>query len=142
MTQALSEKQRLLATWWAEGRETSSLEGVIAEGAVRSGKTWGMLTGFLLWSQRRFSRQRFIVAGATVETLKRNVVGPMGEILRELGWAWSFNRAENRIEVGTNTYHLFGASTERSQDALQGLRATMNSGRSGRPSTKAAMSAT
>ena len=123
MTQALSEKQRELATWWAEGRETSRLEGVIAEGAVRSGKTWGMLTGFLLWSQRRFSRQRFIVAGATVETLKRNVVGPMGEVLRELGWAWSFNRAENRIEVGTNTYHLFGASTERSQDALQGLTA-------------------
>lgn len=121
--QAFSEKQRELATWWAEGRETSRLEGVIAEGAIRSGKTWAMVLGFLLWSQRRFSGQRFIVAGVTVETLKRNVVAPMGEILRQLGWAWSFNRSENRITIGTNTYHLFGANTERSQDALQGLTA-------------------
>lgn len=121
--QAFSEKQRELATWWAEGRETSRLEGVIAEGAIRSGKTWAMVLGFLLWSQRRFNGQRFIVAGVTVEALKRNVVAPMGEILRQLGWAWSFNRSENRITIGTNTYHLFGANTERSQDALQGLTA-------------------
>lgn len=121
--QSFSEKQRTLATWWAEGRETSRLEGVIAEGAIRSGKTWSMVLGFLLWSQRRFSGQRFIVAGVTVEALKRNVVAPMGEILRQLGWSWSFNRSENRITIGTNTYHLFGANTERSQDALQGLTA-------------------
>lgn len=121
--QTFSEKQRLLATWWAEGRETSRLEGVIAEGAIRSGKTWAMALGFLLWSQRRFSGQRFIMAGATVETLKRNVVGPLGEILADLGWAWTFNRSENRISVGTNAYYLFGANTERSQDALQGLTA-------------------
>ena len=121
--QRFSEKQRELATWWAEGRETSRLEGVIAEGAIRSGKTWAMVLGFLLWSQRRFSGRRFIVAGATVEALKRNVVAPMGEILRQLGWSWSFNRSENRITIGTNTYHMFGANTERSQDALQGLTA-------------------
>ena len=121
--QSFSEKQRLLATWWAEGRETSSSDGVIAEGAIRSGKTWAMALGFLMWSQRRFSGQRFIMAGATVETLKRNVVGPLGQILADLGWAWTFNRSENRISVGTNVYYLFGANTERSQDALQGLTA-------------------
>lgn len=123
MTRAFSDKQRTLATWWAEGRDTCGLDGVIAEGAIRSGKTWAMVLGFLLWSQRRFSRQRFIVAGSTVEALKRNVVGPMGQILAELGWGWTFNRSENRIDVGTNSYHLFGANTERSQDALQGLTA-------------------
>ena len=121
--QEFSEKQRLLAEWWSLDRPTSGCEGVIAEGAIRSGKTWAMLTGFLLWSQGRFSGSSFIMAGASIETLKRNVVRPMGQILRLLGWSWKFNRSENRIEIGTNTYYLFGASTEKSQDVLQGLTA-------------------
>lgn len=121
--QEFSEKQRLLAEWWSLDRPTSGCEGVIAEGAIRSGKTWAMLTGFLLWSQGRFSGSSFIMAGASIETLKRNVVRPMGNILRLLGWSWKFNRSENRIEIGTNTYYLFGASTEKSQDVLQGLTA-------------------
>ena len=90
--QEFSEKQRLLAEWWSLDRPTSGCEGVIAEGAIRSGKTWAMLTGFLLWSQGRFSGSSFIMAGASIETLKRNVVRPMGQILRLLGWSWKFNR--------------------------------------------------
>lgn len=122
--QGFSERQRELATWWSETEpDTCGCEGVIAEGAIRSGKTWAMCLGFLLWSQARFRGQCFIVAGKTIEALKRNVIGPMGRILGELGWPWSFNRAENRIEIGANTYYLFGANKESSQDALQGLTA-------------------
>lgn len=118
--QRLSEKQRTLATWWAGD---SPYDGVIAEGAIRSGKTWAMVTGFLLWSQRRFSNRSFIVAGRTVGALKRNVVAPMLAIVAELGWSAHYNRSELFIEVGTNTYYLFGAATEASQDVLQGLTA-------------------
>lgn len=118
--QRLSEKQRTLATWWAGD---SPYDGVIAEGAIRSGKTWAMVTGFLLWSQRRFSNRSFIVAGRTVGELKRNVVAPMLAIVAELGWSAHYNRSELFIEVGTNTYYLFGAATEASQDVLQGLTA-------------------
>ena len=122
--QRFSGKQDRLATWWSETEpETCGCEGVIAEGAIRSGKTWAMCLGFLLWSQARFRNECFIIAGKTIETLKRNVIGPMGQILRELGWPWAFNRAENRIEIGLNTYYLFGAAKESSQDALQGLTA-------------------
>lgn len=123
MTPVFSEKQRQLATWWGEGTGTEDCDGVIAEGAIRSGKTWAMCLGFLLWSQCRFSYRKFIVAGYSIETLKRNVVAPMTEILRALDWPYNFNRAENKIEIGTNTYHLFGANKERSQDSLQGLTA-------------------
>ena len=99
--QAYSEKQRVLATWWAEGRETSCMDGVIAEGAIRSGKTRSMVLGFMLWSQRRFSGQRFIMAGVTVEALKRNVVGPLGEILADLGWEWTFTVSYTHLTLPT-----------------------------------------
>lgn len=119
----LGEKQHRLATWWADGGGDEGREGVIAEGAIRSGKTWAMVTGFLLWSQARFSGCNFIVAGRSIGSLKRNVVQPMCQVMRSFGWPYAYNRSENYIEVGSNRYHLFGASTEASQDVLQGLTA-------------------
>lgn len=119
----LSEKQHRLATWWSEGSGDEHLDGVIAEGAIRSGKTWAMIEGFLLWSQCRFSGCNLIVAGRTIGSLKRNVVQPMCQIMRSFGWAYAYNRSENFIEIGSNRYYLFGASTEASQDVLQGLTA-------------------
>lgn len=119
----LGEKQHRLATWWSEGSGDEHREGVIAEGAIRSGKTWAMVTGFLLWSQARFSGCNLIVAGRTIGSLKRNVVQPMCQIMRAMGWSYVYNRSENVIEVGGNRYYLFGASTEASQDVLQGLTA-------------------
>lgn len=119
----LSAKQHRLATWWSEGGGDERREGVIAEGAIRSGKTWAMVTGFLLWSQARFSGCNLIVAGRTIGSLKRNVVQPMLQVMRSFGWAYAYNRSENFIEVGSNRYYLFGASTEASQDVLQGLTA-------------------
>lgn len=118
-----SDKQRRLATWWAEGSPDAGRDGVIAEGAIRSGKTLSMCAGFLLWSQRRFSGRGFIVAGRSVGSLKRNVVGPMLSLIRDMGWPCEYNRSEGRIAVGSNVYWLFGASNESSQDVLQGLTA-------------------
>lgn len=120
---APSEKQRTLATWWAEGSGHEDRDGVIAEGSIRSGKTWAMIIGFLLWSNRRFSNASFIVAGKTVGALKRNVVNPMLRIIRGLGWAYGYNRSDQVITIGTNSYYLFGAANEASQDVLQGLTA-------------------
>lgn len=119
----LSTKQKRLATWWSAESPDAGCDGVIAEGAVRSGKTWAVVTGFLLWSQCRFSHQSFIVAGRTMGALKRNVVQPMMQALREFGWPCSYNRSEGIIRVSTNRYHLFGASNEQSQDTVQGMTA-------------------
>ena len=55
--------------------------------------------------------------------LKRNVVKPMLQILTAWGWSYNYNRSENFIEIGFNTYFMYGANTEASQDALQGLTA-------------------
>lgn len=117
-----SGKQLTLAHWWHRP-ETEHLSGIIAEGAVRSGKTYGLLVGFLTWSRSTFTGQNFILAGKSVGALKRNVVQPMLALMRQMGWRYRYNRSELFIECGGNVYYLFGASNEASQDVLQGITA-------------------
>ena len=119
--QSFSPKQRQLVTWWSGTGDR--YDGVIAHGAVRSGKTWAMILGFLLWSQAEFSNRMFIVAGRTIGSLTRNVVMPMQQILEQLGWPYYYNRGVGFVRSGTNTYYLFGASSEQAQDVLQGMTA-------------------
>lgn len=117
-----SPKQLELAHWWhREG--TKDLDGVIAQGSIRSGKTYAIIIGFLTWSRASFTGQNFIIAGKTIQALKRNVISPMLSILRQMGWTFDYNRSECRIECGGNTYYLFGAAKESSQDVMQGLTA-------------------
>ena len=115
-----SDKQRRLATWWSGA---CPYDGVIAQGSVRSGKTHSMIVGFVLWSQRTFSHRSFIVAGRTIGSLTRNVVLPMLGILRSMGVAYDYRRGDGYVRVGTNMYWLFGASSEQSQDVIQGMTA-------------------
>lgn len=57
--------------------------------------------------------------------LKKNVIRPMLQILEAWGWPYEYIRSgtDARLEIGSNTYYLYGANTEASQDALQGLTA-------------------
>lgn len=120
-----SDQQRRLIHWWRPMALSSQNDIVIADGAIRSGKTIAMIIGFLTWSQEMFSGQSFILAGKTMGALKKNVVRPMLQMLEAWGWPYEYVRSgtDARLEIGTNTYYLYGASTEASQDALQGLTA-------------------
>lgn len=120
-----SDQQRRLIHWWRPVVRASQNDFVIADGAIRSGKTIAMIIGFLTWSQKMFSGQSFILAGKTMGALKKNVVRPMLQILEAWGWPYEYIRSgtDARLEIGSNTYYLYGANTEASQDALQGLTA-------------------
>ena len=118
-----SAKQRKLLYWWADGSRHSDKDIIIIDGAIRSGKTIACICSFLLWSQKRFSGENFIIAGKTINSLKKNVIGPMISILMAWGWPHRCNRSENYIEIGTNTYYMYDANTQASQDKLQGLTA-------------------
>jgi len=109
--------------FWREGSPYKDYDIVIADGAIRSGKTIACICSFLQWSQESFDGESFIVAGKTMGALKRNVIRPMLQILTAWGWNYNYNRSQNFIEIGTNTYFMYGANTEASQDALQGLTA-------------------
>lgn len=120
-----SEQQKRLIHWWRPMVSASANDFVIADGSIRSGKTIACIIGFLTWSQQSFKGQSFILAGKTMGALKKNVVKPMLQILEAWGWAYNYIRSgtDARIEIGSNTYYLYGANTEASQDALQGLTA-------------------
>lgn len=120
-----SEQQRRLIHWWRPVAVTSTNNYVIADGSIRSGKTIAMIIGFLTWSQEMFSGESFILAGKTMGALKKNVIRPMIQMLEAWGWSYDYIRSgtDARIEIGKNTYYLYGANTEASQDALQGLTA-------------------
>ncbi len=120
-----SDQQKRLMHWWRPQVSASRNDYVIADGSIRSGKTIACICGFLQWSQESFSGESFIMAGKTMGALKRNVVRPMLQILEAWGWPYTYIRSgtEARIEIGTNTYYLYGANTEAAQDALQGLTA-------------------
>lgn len=120
-----SKQQQRLMHWWRPGLTSAENDFVIADGSIRSGKTIACIIGFLTWSQEMFSGQSFILAGKTMGALKKNVVRPMQQILEAWGWSYTYIRSgtDARIEIGDNTYYLYGANTEASQDALQGLTA-------------------
>lgn len=121
----LSRKQRQLMYWWADGSPRKDLDMVIADGAIRSGKTVAMICGFFLWSLSTFQGEIFILAGKTIGALKKNVIGPALQILCGWGLTYTYISSgdEARLEVGGNTYYLYDAHNERSQDRLQGLTA-------------------
>lgn len=120
-----SAQQKRLMHWWRPGLRSAENDFIIADGAIRSGKTIACIIGFLTWSQEMFSGESFILAGKTSGALKKNVVRPMLQMLEAWGWSYNYIRsgADARIEIGSNTYYLYGANTEASQDALQGLTA-------------------
>ena len=96
---------------------------MLADGAIRSGKTVAMILSFLTWSLESFRGQDFILAGVTSGALARNVVVPMLAMLETLGVPCEWKRGEARVIVGSNSYYLFGADKDNAQDKLQGMTA-------------------
>lgn len=118
-----SLKQKKLLYWWENGSPYKDYDIVIADGAIRAGKTIAMICSFLRWSMKNFIGEDFIIAGKSIGALKRNVLKPMFQILEAWGIKYEYNRSEHYIIIGSNTYYCFGANNEASQDVLQGLTA-------------------
>ncbi|MHC1681376.1 MAG: PBSX family phage terminase large subunit [Clostridiaceae bacterium] len=121
--QPFSLKQKKLLFFWEKGSPFTEKDIVIADGSIRSGKTIACICSFLRWSLKNYSGENFIIAGKTIGTLKKNVIGPMQQILSAWGLKYEYNRTENFIIIGDNTYYMYDANNESSQDRLQGLTA-------------------
>lgn len=118
-----SRKQKKILTWWLNESPYCDHDMIIADGSIRSGKTVSMVDSFIMWAQTCFRGEAFIIAGRSVGSLKRNILRPLFQILNAKGISYEYNRSENIIRVGSNTFYCFGASNEASQDVLQGLTA-------------------
>ena len=121
--QPFSRRQRQLLNWWRPGSGHEHQHIVLADGAIRSGKTVAMILSFFLWSQSCHEGREFIVAGVTAGALKRNVLLPLFSMLEALGVPYEWKRSEGMVTVGKNRYFLFGADKDNAQDKLQGMTA-------------------
>jgi len=122
--QNFSKRQLLAMTWWNRPR-LRDRDGILCDGAVRSGKTLSMVTGFFLWSMACFDGYCFGLCGKTIGALRRNIVrnlsGWLGDTvsIRE-------SRSENKLVVTDragrqNTYYLFGGQDESAYKLIQGI---------------------
>ena len=118
-----SKRQKLALSWWNQPG-SREMDGILCDGAVRSGKTMALTCGFFLWSMTRFRGQVFALCGKTVSALRRNLILPLGDWLGGM-MQISENRAENKLTVRlgdrVNTYYLFGGQDESSYMLIQGI---------------------
>lgn len=121
-----SNKQKMLLTWWLPGVSPyADRDLIIADGAIRSGKTVAGIDSFITWSLHSFKGQAFILAGRSMGALRRNVLRPAFQILQARGISYRDRRGatEPHLAIGENIYYYFGAATEQAQDWIQGLTA-------------------
>lgn len=122
--QRFSKRQLLAMTWWNRPG-LGSLDGILCDGAIRSGKTLSMVTGFFLWSMARFDGCCFGLCGRTIGALRRNIVGNLPAWLGDAVKVTE-HRSENKLVVThpngrRNVYYLFGGQDESSYKLIQGI---------------------
>ncbi len=120
-----SRKQLQLLTWWMEGSSKNKYNGIIVEGAVRSGKTQVGAFSFVNWVMNSFDGQGFAMCGKTVGSIRRNLITPLKDVLFARGYKVIDRQGSNSLIISNgknkNTFYLFGGRDERSQDLIQGI---------------------
>lgn len=120
-----SRKQMQILTWWTKTSPVKDMEGIIADGAIRSGKTLAMSLSFVLWAMHTFSGQNFGLCGKTIGSFRRNVLFWLKVMLWGRGFTVEDKRSENLVVITrgdkTNYFYIFGGKDERSQDLIQGI---------------------
>ena len=122
---AFSKKQLDVLSWWSPKRRTSCCDGIICDGAVRSGKTLCMSVSFAAWAVFSFDGGSFALCGKTIRSVRRNVAVPLIGILRETGFTVEEKLSANLFYVSDgrrrNTFYLFGGRDESSAALIQGM---------------------
>lgn len=120
-----SKKQRKLLNWWTDNSPVKNCDGIIADGAIRSGKTIGMSLSFIIWSMNNFNNENFGMAGKTIGSFRRNVLKSLKLMLKSRGYYFQEHRADNLLVIRKgnviNYYYIFGGKDESSQDLIQGI---------------------
>lgn len=120
-----SKKQLKVLSWWCDGSKNNKYDALICDGAVRSGKTICMSLSFIMWSFYNFDNSTFAICGKTIRSVKRNVVIPILNILKDLGFVCDLKISQNVLEIELenrkNYFYLFGGKDESSSSLIQGI---------------------
>ena len=119
-----SEKQRRVLFWWKDPKKRKR-DAVICDGAVRSGKTTALSIGFALWACSCFHQRNFAVCGKTKNALRRNLLNPLFECLRLMGFQISDKPSKGYADLTfcghRNRFYFFGGKDESSAPLIQGM---------------------
>ena len=122
---SFSKKQRKVLNWWCDTSPVKDYDGIIADGAIRSGKTVCMSLSFVFWAMTTFNGQNFAMCGKTIGSFRRNVLFWLKLMLKSRGYKVVDHRADNLVEISrgeiANYFYIFGGKDERSQDLIQGI---------------------
>lgn len=120
-----SKKQRKVLNWWCDTSPVKEHDGIIADGAIRSGKTLSMSLSFALWAMSTFNGQNFGMCGKTIGSFRRNVLIWLKLMLKSRGYKVVDHRADNLVVISKgdaeNNFYIFGGKDESSQDLIQGI---------------------
>lgn len=123
--QPFSKQQMKILTWWKKESPVHDMDGIIADGAIRSGKTVSMSLSFVIWAMESFNGYNFAMCGKSIGSLRRNVVMTLKLMLKSRGYKVIDKRADNMLVVKRkgveNYFYLFGGKDESSQDLIQGV---------------------
>lgn len=119
-----SEKQKLSMLWWTS-QKYANYDGIICDGAVRSGKTVSMALGFMAWAMASSDEKAFAICGKTITSIKRNVITPLVPVWKSLGFDVEIKQSKNYMDVSFdnrhNRFYLFGGRDESSASLIQGM---------------------
>lgn len=120
-----SRKQKKVFTWWLPQSPACDKDGIIADGAIRSGKTVSMALSFVIWAMNSFKGQNFAMCGKTIGSFRRNVLSVLKLMLITRGYRMKDHRSDNLLVITrndvTNYFYIFGGKDESSQDLIQGI---------------------
>lgn len=120
-----SRKQKKILTWWIPESPVHDMDGIIADGAIRSGKTVSMSLSFTMWAMESFDGQNFAMCGKTIGSFRRNVLFWLKLMLISRGYKVEDHRSDNLVIVKRkgkeNYFYIFGGKDESSQDLIQGI---------------------
>ena len=91
----------------------------LLEGSVRSGKTWISLILWAFWIANRPKSHLYLMTGKTLQTLKRNCLLPLQEMVGENNFTFSINAKEGKL-FGRKIM-LEGANDAQSEHKIRGI---------------------
>lgn len=120
-----SPKQKKALGWWCDTSPQREMDGLLCDGAVRSGKTLCMGLGFFCWAMARFQNAQFALCGATMASVERNVLSQVLPVLETLGFQVQRKLSKHQLTVRfggrENTFFLYGGRNEGSATLIQGI---------------------
>ena len=120
----LSENQRFVFRWWT-ARDLSDYDGIICDGAVRSGKTFCLSASFMTWAMTNFDECIFGLCSKTIVSLKRNILPALRGYMKAMGMTAVEVASKNYMDVSfcgrKNRFYYFGGRDEGSPSLIQGV---------------------